>query len=371
MSSGMDLELIADAADPAAPPIFRLRVADPELAGHAGEFSLTAEVTVERSGGIDESTCFHRESFVVRAGETDFRIPREKLRYFSYDGRHIKMWLQASVTVDDAIFFDSRISEELLIEIGAKPKLNTGAKQIIDPSDVFRFFANLKAIPAGNQVITLGLAVIGGLIMLGNALVGLHDQFSPESATWLYSHTDSDGDSNSPLVVALVGSGALGAGIWFLMRRQLRKYMNFRLGRLPDLIERGREYKVEELFAGTSRVPLEDVTLRIVACNLECGQYRERRGTETVTVTFEEPVRGVVLFEKQVSRIPAKMPIEQYFNDRMSFDPMFSALYPPAMVSVSHGLDLRWEIQLLHPDFVDQELVGPTDVMAYKDFLEA
>ena len=371
MASGMDLELIADESDPAAPPIFRLRVEDPELAGHAGEFSLTAEVTVERSGGIDQRVCFHREDFMVRAGETDFRIPREQLRFFSYDGKHIGMWLQASVKVDDAIFFDSRISEDLLIELGAKPKLNTDADEIIDPGDVFRFFANLKAIPAANRMITLALVALGGLAILVGLLVGFHDQFSPESETWLIPPRNSEGETNHPLVAALVGSGALGAGIWFLIRRQLRKYMTFRLGRLPKRIERGREYKVEELFAGTSRVALEDVTLRIVACNLECGQYRERRGTETVTVSFEEPVRGVVLFEKQVSRIPARMPIEQYFNDRMSFDPMFRALYPPAMVTGSHGLDLRWEIQLLHPDFVDQELAGPTHGMAYKDFLEA
>ena len=358
-------------ADEVGAIVVKLRVNDPDLVGCLADFRLEAEVTVERSGGIDERLVIDRETFTVEPGEMEFRLSRERLKHYSYVGRHIEMRLHCSVKVDDSIFFDSRVSEELLIQIGAKPKLNTDAEEIIDPGDVFRFFANLKAIPAGNQVITLALAAVGGLAILIGLVIGFHDQFSPESETWFIPRRDSEGETNHPLVAALIGSGVLGAGIWFLIRQQLRKYMTFRLARPPERIERGKEYRVEEFFAGTSRVALEDVTLRIVACNLECGQYRERRGSKTVTVTFDEPVRGVVLFEKQVSRIPARMPIEQYFNERMHFDPMFRALYPPAMVSNSHGIDVHWEIQLLHPEFVDQELVGPTGGLAYEDFLEA
>ena len=50
---------------------------------------------------------------------------------------------------------------------------------------------------------------------------------------------------------------------------------------------------------------------------------------------------------------------------------MFAALYPLAMLGDSHGIDVRWEIQLLHADFVDQELIGPTQGLAYEDFLGA
>ena len=41
------------------------------------------------------------------------------------------------------------------------------------------------------------------------------------------------------------------------------------------------------------------------------------------------------------------------------------------LVADTHGLDVHWEIQLLHPEFVDQELVGPTTPFAYEDFLRA
>ena len=50
---------------------------------------------------------------------------------------------------------------------------------------------------------------------------------------------------------------------------------------------------------------------------------------------------------------------------------MFRALYPPQMVSDSHGLAVHWEIQLIHDDFVDQELVGSSDPFHFEDFLHA
>ena len=371
MASGIEMELFRDETDSAAPIVCRVHVRDSELVGHDAEFSLVAKVEVMRRGGIDSSKTLHSQTFRVESGATDFLIPAGKLRFYSYEGKHVELRLLTRVRVDDGFVFDTTVSEEQLIRIGGKPRLNTDAGEIIEPGDAFRFFANLKAIPPQNQIVTLALAVVGGLVMLVNAIIGAHDQFAPEAATWLYSHYDSDGDANSPLFMALAGSGMLGAGVWFLMRRQLRKYMQFRLAEPPAPIERGVDYRVSELIAGRARVPLEDVTLRIVACNMECGQYEERRGTDTVTVSFKEPVRGVVLYEKTVGRIPARTPIGDYFNDRLRFDPMFAALYPPAMLGSKHGVDVRWEVQLLHTEFVDQELVGPTEALAYKDFLGA
>ena len=371
MAPAIDMDLAVGEGGTTGAVLARLRVNDPELFGHDAVFSITAGVEVKRSSGIGSNKVLFSKEFKVGDGGMEVRIPPGTFEFYSYAGKHIDLRVHTRVAVDDAMLFDTEVSEEQLIQIGARPELNTDAGEIIEPSDTFRFFSNLKAIPRRNQVITLVLAILGGLVMVVNGLVGVHDQLSPESATWIYSHYDSDGDSSSPLMSALAGSGILGAGIWIAMRSQLRKYMRFRLGQLPARIERGVSYPVDTLFAGKSRVPLDDVTLRIVACNMECGQYRERRGSQTVTVTFREPVRGVVLYERRIGRIPAGTPIAGLFSGRVSFDPMFTALYPPAMLHGSHGMDVRWEIQLLHPEFVDQELVGPSGMLAYEDFLEA
>ena len=50
---------------------------------------------------------------------------------------------------------------------------------------------------------------------------------------------------------------------------------------------------------------------------------------------------------------------------------MFAALYPPLETDKHHGMEVVWEVQLLHPDFVDQELSGDTGSLRYEDFLEA
>ena len=72
----------------------------------------------------------------------------------------------------------------------------------------------------------------------------------------------------------------------------------------------------------------------------------------------------------RVERIAARAPIAPHFDGPIDFGPMFAALYPPFTVSKTHGLSVHWEVQLLHPEFVDQELAGPTDRFGYEDFLE-
>jgi hypothetical protein len=36
---------------------------------------------------------------------------------------------------------------------------------------------------------------------------------------------------------------------------------------------------------------------------------------------------------------------------------MYKVLYPMQMISSTHGLDIHWEVQLIHKEFIDQELI--------------
>jgi hypothetical protein len=168
-----------------------------------------------------------------------------------------------------------------------------------------------------------------------------------------------------------MGSGALGAGIWFAIRKQLRKYMRFELHGLPAKICRGDSLRASTFLRGRARVPLENITVRMVACNMELGQYKRGSGTKERTVSFKEPVRAVVLYERAIRLIPAGLPVERFLDGEVAFEPMFKALYPPQMVGSKHGLALYWEVQLIHDDFIDQEVVGPIDCFPWKDFLAA
>ncbi len=349
----------------------RVQINDQELFGHEGTFKLKANIKVHDSRGIDESTVLFEKKFQIKQPLEVFTIPRKSIRAYSYNGRMIDMEVHTVLEVDDAMIFDTTVSEEQELKIGLKPPVRTDASAIVEPGDSFFFYSNLKAIPIGNQLMTIGLAAVGAIVIALNMTIGTHDQFVPEASVYFYDHTDSDGDSESPFMKALMGSGAIGTALWFAIKDQLRRYMTFRLGKLPERLQPEKEYRASDFFTGRSKVPLENVTLRFVASNMEHGQYERGSGTDRRTVSFSEPIRGVVIFEKTVPSIPAKMPIAPYFNDRVSFTTMFELLYPPYMTSSTHGMNVHWEIQLLHPLFVDQEIIGPKERFKYEDFLRS
>jgi len=346
----------------------RIEALDPTLSGQRAKLTVRAQVDVKDGRPVNGERILHTEKLVLSTVPVEFGIPREWMRAYSYVGREIDIKVRTQLVVDDAILFDTKITDEHELELGMKPTISTPAGAIIEPKDTFDFFKNLQAIPPQARVLTLALAAVGAVIVLINLVVGTHDQFVAEAGTWFYSHVNSDGESQSPFVGALATSGALGALVWFLMRRQLRRYMKFSL-RSVGKLRRGQTYGVHDLVQGASRVPLQDVTLRVVACNMELGQYRRGSGTDERTVSFREPVRGVVVYERSVDHVPARRPIAPLFSGTVDFEPMFAALYPPLSITSSHGLAVHWEVQLLHPDFVDQELVGPEDAFEYEDFL--
>ena len=97
---------------------------------------------------------------------------------------------------------------------------------MIDPKDAFNFFKNFAALSPSDQISTVLRIVIGFSIAGANAFVGYHDQMSPEQWTWFYSHVDSDGDSQSPLLNALGISFGVLVLSWLGVKKELRKYMS-------------------------------------------------------------------------------------------------------------------------------------------------
>jgi hypothetical protein len=277
----------------------------------------------------------------------------------------------AELIVDDGFFSDTEITISEAALIDRPPAIASQLDEIVDPSDAFDFLANLAAIPPVNRMITIGLLLFGLVVIGANSVVGWHDQVSPETEVWVYDHHDSDGDSQSPLVNSLMASGALGTAVWLAMRKQLRKYMTFELVPMDSHVRRSHVVPASRLVKGRSRVDLHDVHLRIVACNMEKGQYKRGSGTDERTVSFSEPSRAVVLYETRVDLIPANRPVEQFLQGDVRFEPMFRALYPRQMTSSTHGVDLHWEIQLIHDELVDQEIICPCESFIWEEFVEA
>ena len=173
-----------------------------------------------------------KHKFAGRGGKVTVPIPHDVLKDhpFQYDGKEIEIQYFGELVINDELIRkDTSVQKNLPVEALKKPDVLSNINELIEPKDIFSFSKNLMSIITHNKIATLGLLVIGLVVIVVNMLIGFHDQFSPEHATYLYSHFDSDGDGSSPLAKALGGCGAIGAAIWFAIRRQLRKYMTFGL----------------------------------------------------------------------------------------------------------------------------------------------
>ncbi|MBK8287107.1 MAG: hypothetical protein IPK97_20830 [Ahniella sp.] len=336
--------------------------------GHKGQVRLMRHVNVHDSRGVHESTDLLNLPVTVLTTELRLDWPDQPEHWYSYQGKDITLKLLARLEIDDGIIFDSSYEAEILQpapereDAHAKP-----ASELIEPRDSFSFMANLSAIPPKNKVIVLALMIVGGFIALINAAIGVHDEFVPESATFFYDHRGSDG-SESPIMKSMFGSGGLGLTVWLIVRSQLRRYMSIRMREAEWTPYRGLVVSVRDVMEGRARVPLEKVTIRVVAVNIEKGQYKRGSGTKERTVSFSTPSRGVLLFEQFLPFVPAHAPIEGYLDGHIDFTPMFDVLYPPVQTSPSHGIGLDWEVQLLHPLFVDQELKGKVAGIDWREF---
>lgn len=343
-------------------------VADPELLGHEAELILTLHAEVHDSRPVNAERELFRTSFRLDRPRMEVPLPETALRCYSYEGSRIRVKVQAKLVIDDGIVFDSKAEAEQELPPPDRPAVRGNAEEMIDPKDAFDFVANFQAIAPRHRLVVVLLLIVGAIVLGINTWLGIHDQLSPEHLTYFYSHVDSDGDAQSPFLESLAVSGAAGALLWMAIRAQLRRYMRFKLRRKASP-RRHTVLPASTLVHGIARCDLEDVRVRVVAANRELGQFKRGTGSDERTVSFSTPMRAVLLYERRLRRVPAGSPVESYLDGEVRFEPMFAALYPPLAVGSDHGVDVVWEVQLLHPELVDQELAGSSDGLLYEEFL--
>ncbi len=343
-----------------AHPVCQLSGIAANLIGHDAVFSLRLRVDVKRSSGVDATEPVFEQSIKVTATQLRVPIANVPAQIYRYQGSSIDIELVARLRVDDGVIFDTTLEVPLDAPLRSPQGDASKAATWIEPPDQYSLAANLRALSPKDRLIAKLLLGIAGVFGGGNAAIGMHDQFVPESNIIWYDQHGSDG-SESPAMKSLAGSGLIGVGLWLAIRSRLRRYMRISLGASVGTPRRGERIAARILVEGEARVPLERSTLRVVAANRENGQYTEKSGKETKTRSFQEPVQAVVLFEQFLPHVPAGSPLADHLDGDVDFDPIFTDLLPPLMAGTHHGIDVVWEVQLLHPEFVDQELSGPAD----------
>ena len=349
-------------------------VRDPDLVGKRAHLRILQRARVKRSSPVHHEKVLLERDLELGHGQNRVELGTMLDDAFVYVGENLDLELTGTLKVDDGVLFDTSVDIDLgrVCRLPPRSVAKDAAKAVHSPRDRFDFFANLRAIPPSARAKVLWLLIVGIPIVVGNALLGTRDQFVPESRVWFYDHSGSDGDSESPLMKALMGSGAAGAAIWALVLAQLRGYMTFSATRPDGRVRRDTRWQPGAMVSGQARVPLQQSTLRVVAYNREHGQYRktEKNGksSRTVSKDFVSDACGVVLYQRLLPHVPANVDLKGYLDGDAELRGVFESLYPPTMLGDKHGLSIQFEVQLLHPEFVDQEVILGNVTLEADDF---
>ncbi len=339
---------------------FTLLVHDKSLFNHEAKFQIIRQVVVKDDRAINSETIVHEEIFNLESDSIHFHIPFKDFLCYDYTGAMINVHLSAKCIVNNGIVFDTNHSQ--IFHIDHTPPLNEtlDAGSLINPKDEYSLLKNYGVIPTKNKIFILLAAIVAIPLVILNVLFGFLSQFTGEF-TWI-TRTDM------PAVWSGISGGLSGLAIWVYIRYQFKQYMSFSFKKLSKKIEYSSRLAIADMIKGKSKIALNNTILRVVACNLEKGQYQRGHGTKRRTVSFKNPFRGLILYEKSITHIPPKMQIGLFFGGYFNFKKMYATLYPPQLVGRSHGIGIYWEIQLIHPNFIDQELVGKNDLIDTQSF---
>ncbi|MDF1824155.1 MAG: hypothetical protein P1U68_05910 [Verrucomicrobiales bacterium] len=341
---------------------------DNEALGREFDLRIRTRVEVKRSGGNDVSDTAFDESFILKRSQK-FSVSFKDLKALPFQGDAVTISIEARLKGNGS---NGRIKETVVLSepVFKRRKSKIDTAQLIEPKDVFCFKKNLKALSFHQQIVTVLLAIVA-LIVCGIAIaLGVHDQMAGNGQEIFIPKVNSDGEGQSPLMAALAASGGVGAFFWFLIRKQLRKYMTFVEKPIRGGITPGLVFRAGSLFKGKARIDLHNITLRVVACNQECGTYTTGSGSNRRTHTFRTPFLGLLLYEEKIDLIKKGDEVERWFPGEVYFDTIYEALLPPMMVTGSHGVGVHWEVQLIHDELVDQEIKGNIDGLVIQDFLD-
>ena len=366
----------------------RIATGDAAAPGPA-DLRIVARMEVRHERGIPEETTLHTRRLALGAGTQDVPLPSH-LAAFEYHGREIALRLSLRLTDGKGkLLAETRLRDEESGLLAPRPKLAESPEALMNPEDKYSFFANLRALPLQSQLVVAAVGFGLWILAAVNVFVGARDQWvaeppltqmerfnlqiqgrqdelnRPRVKPYLYGK----GTRRVPIIDATQNSIMISLLAWFLVRQRLPRYGDFHLFLLLPPLRRGTRVPARRLVRGRSHVDLFDLTVRVVAANVECWK-RKAGGGEKTDKEIRTPVRAVRLYERNVSYVPAGSSIGEFLKDDVDFTPMFRALYPPLTVSSTHGLELAWQVQLLHPEFVDQVLPGPTSTLRFRDFLD-
>lgn len=319
---------------------------DPEVVGARAVIEVAHTVTVQDSRPVHAREVLHSEP--VTLDGTDLILPitlAHPAPPYAFDGSMVTVDVEVVLKIPRQGWF---VSDKVLAEVVVSlPRVSRTASPqdaaLMEPKDDWSLELVLASLgPDERRAVALRVGLFAAAVAGGLAF-----------AVWT---------GWCMLYVFWLGGVLIGGKLLQdNLKDELSGYAGLAWGNLPPL---GPDsvLPVGRLLDGRPTVDVERPRLRIVACNLERGQYKRGSGTDVRTVSFSEPIGAVVLYDRQIERWPVGRPLEYAFEGDVDFGPAFAALLPPVAVGEDHGIGIRLEAQLVVPDLLDVELEGPTGV---------
>lgn len=338
-----------------------LWITDSTLLGQQATFEVRRTIRVKDSRPVHGSMVIASKKLTLNESMSRHEFSLGDGPVFTYEGQHIAVDLVTRLELFDGWVWNTTLDQQHDLDLGLMATDVPTNIEIVNPEDIFSLLTSYRALNWSGRARVMLIGLVCALMAIPLALLGLHDLVA--SQAWVAREA---GDAFFLGIGALLVDGAIGLGGWALIKRELMRYCTLE-ALWPQSVGMDTRIPVHNLVRGVSRVPLHGARLRVIACNQERGQYRRGSGTDVRTVSFSQPARTIILYDQVVDSLPAGMPIEEAFSGEVDFGTFFFAILPPQIATTAHGLDLHWEIQLLHDDYLDHDLVGPTDIFRFEE----
>lgn len=161
---------------------------------------------------------------------------------------------------------------------------------------------------------------------------------------------------------------------FLVIKKLMLSYVNVIQKNYVPKLYRWKKYYISDFFDVISAVNLENVTLKIVACNVEKWAYKKlqydysRRRSRYRTNFIKTNVRQIEFFNENIDYISSWTNITSLIREWIYFDKILEELFPKQIVKKYYWIDLRIEFQLVIKDFLDLKIPINFKDLEFNDF---
>jgi len=351
----------------------KLYIKDNSLLGESAWFDIELALDISNKL-LDKKKSVYRKKITFLENEMVLVVPISQVEVYPYKGDFISTSVTFNLDIIQSnVLLNSKISSQPLKKLKHSADKEKKAKKILEPNDVFNLSTNLKIIIGSHRTLAFIYIIIGVVLLIIFGGIGIYDQsIQPSPNFILFSQGDSSGKGailNPPLVKSIILDFFIFLLFWSLTKKELRTYISKPKVNWPEEVNTQTVLSVNKLIDGVITSNLENLVIKIVAGNYEKYSYYDWISKQQNTKVH--PKKAIVLYEKRIPKVNKGDNLSIYFdNEEFQLSKIFDTLFPTVKHDSDNGLFLHWEVQILHKDLIDHEIVGCTSSFSFSDFLK-